>query len=50
MWLIQKENVSFLIALNHTKTDYIDEEAGEKYKTKDVGNGSSYCFFLILMN
>ena len=26
------------------KKDYIDQEAGEKYETKVVGNGSSYCF------
>ena len=26
------------------KIDYIDQEAGEKYETKVLGNGSSYCF------
>ena len=26
------------------KKDYIDQEAGEKYETIVVGNGSSYCF------
>ena len=26
------------------KKDYIDQEAGEKYETKVVGNGSGYCF------
>ena len=26
-----------------TKKDYIDQEAGEKYETKVVGNDSSYC-------
>ena len=26
------------------KKDYIDQEAGEKYETKVVGNGSSHCF------
>ena len=28
------------------KKDYISQEAGEKYETKVVGNGSIYCFVL----
>ena len=32
------------------KKYYIDQKAGEKYETKVVGNGSSYCFCFILMN
>ena len=33
-----------------TKKDYIDQEAGEQYETKVVGNGFKFLFCFILMN